>query len=848
MLAPIVDTRSDLAGRVPVQFDNVPPQPRLILTGITMASRARDRLARSARGTRARVQTATESVRSYTVARREGGWFTRRWWLSGRPAHPGAGRAAGRRSRAFGLSIIVAVLGTSSLIIALTSGPAAATTSPAINFIVFGDAGTGSAGQLALRDAMVTRSSEYQFGIMTGDGAYPVGAVADYNAKWFPVYGTLWQGSGQVPPSPTSLTPKPIWPTLGNHDYDTAGAAGYRQIFALPTNGPASVVEESFYTFDVGSVHFVSFDSHRLVAASFGTTAAEVAAVESWLVTDLDANRDKVTIVYDHHPAYTAGPHHGESEETSMRTKWFTLFAQHGVDALFSGHDHSYQRNNPQSGLTSYVTGGGGGALTAVTPQSYTAASMSEYHFIKVSVSGCTISTVAVRTAGADVDPWSFEAPTCQSATPSGSPPSTGQLFSDGFESGDFSAWTSVQAGVAAVADVQSGSVRTGARAARFSAVATAGSYAYARKNLGTGRTEVRVALDAMISGEGTAGSNVPILRLYDTSGTRILSLYRQNLASDKLYVQHSGAYNTTTGALPLSLWKRFEVHVIVNGSASTVEIWADGALIHRTLLGNLGTSGVQTIQVGNDTSGQAFTSFVDDVVVTDGAAPATPAPSASTAPSATPAASSTPSPNPSGSATASPTAGTLVNDGFESGSMAVWTVKVGGGGTVAATSTPVRTGAWAARLSAKSAGGSYAYARRTFAAQSSLTATLAVWVDDEGAAGGNVPLLGLLDESGGRLITIYRQNLSGNRVYVSFGGVNYLSTGTLALDTWATLQVRVIVNGSSNSTVQVTLDGTIVHSSTSASISGPVSQIQIGNDTRRQAFTLVVDDVVVTP
>jgi hypothetical protein len=42
-------------------------------------------------------------------------------------------------------------------------------------------------------------------------------------------------------------------------------------------------------------------------------TQAQRDAVMAWLVADLDANADKVTVLFDHHPAYTAGNHHGES-------------------------------------------------------------------------------------------------------------------------------------------------------------------------------------------------------------------------------------------------------------------------------------------------------------------------------------------------------------------------------------------------------------------------------------------------------------------------------------------------------------------------------------------------------
>ena len=55
---------------------------------------------------------------------------------------------------------------------------------------------------------------------------------------------------------------------------------------------------------------------------------------------------------------------------------------------------------------------------------------------------------------------------------------------------------------------------------------------------------------DLRVDAEGAAGSNVPLLRLFDSTGTRIVNVYRQN-GSGKISVQHSGIYAATTATLP---------------------------------------------------------------------------------------------------------------------------------------------------------------------------------------------------------------------------------------------------------------------------------------------------------
>src|SRR5436853_6428019 len=63
--------------------------------------------------------------------------------------------------------------------------------------------------------------------------------------------------------------------------------------------------------------------------------------------------------------------------------------------------------------------------------------------------------------------------------------------FADGFESGNFAAWSSVQTGADGTATVQSATVKTGTYAARLTATTAAGSLAYAREALSGAQTDV---------------------------------------------------------------------------------------------------------------------------------------------------------------------------------------------------------------------------------------------------------------------------------------------------------------------------------------------------------------------
>jgi hypothetical protein len=67
---------------------------------------------------------------------------------------------------------------------------------------------------------------------------------------------------------------------------------------------------------------------------------------------------------------------------------------------------------------------------------------------------------------------------------------------------------------------------------------------------------------------------------------------------------------------LPLNTWGRVETHVIVNGTASTIEIRLNGTVVYSATNASLGTAGIRTIQLGNDTSKQTFSLVADDVAV----------------------------------------------------------------------------------------------------------------------------------------------------------------------------------------------------------------------------------------
>jgi hypothetical protein len=163
---------------------------------------------------------------------------------------------------------------------------------------------------------------------------------------------------------------------------------------------------------------------------------------------------------------------------------------------------------------------------------------------------------------------------------------------------------------------VQDASAGAGTFAARLSATTATGSFAYARETLSAPATTLTAAGTFRIDGEGAVGGNVPLLRLYDPTGVRVLTMYRPN-GSTKIYVGHSGTNDETRGRLPAATFSRFEADLVTAGAgASTLVVRQDGTEVYRTTTASLGTAGIATLQIGNDTRRQPFVLVADDVEV----------------------------------------------------------------------------------------------------------------------------------------------------------------------------------------------------------------------------------------
>jgi len=178
-------------------------------------------------------------------------------------------------------------------------------------------------------------------------------------------------------------------------------------------------------------------------------------------------------------------------------------------------------------------------------------------------------------------------------------------VFNDGFESGTMSAWTTNAGLVTEAALVHSGSYATegsvsnGATYARKTLPSTYQSVYY--------RTYFNLKSQSgtvSLSGVRTSGS-VAIAKLFVDASSRLS--FRNEIT----------AVNITGPTLTLNAWHSVELHVVINGTSSTIEVWLDGNLVNvfENVSANLGTVNVGMVQLG-ESSARTYDVVFDDVVV----------------------------------------------------------------------------------------------------------------------------------------------------------------------------------------------------------------------------------------
>lgn len=178
----------------------------------------------------------------------------------------------------------------------------------------------------------------------------------------------------------------PIYTGMGNHEAvmtqwsdlvalavteGTSAEAQFAGLMVNPAGAPpperdgAPPYDETVYSVDIGSTHFVMLNTNYWYASKFGDPRYEGAGNRegfimdgqmAWLEKDLaDAKKQgaRYIVVMGHEPSFPVGGHtkdamwwHGKIPEVNaMRERFWKLLAEHDVLAYVSGDEHNYSRS-----------------------------------------------------------------------------------------------------------------------------------------------------------------------------------------------------------------------------------------------------------------------------------------------------------------------------------------------------------------------------------------------------------------------------------------------------------------------------------------------------------------------
>jgi hypothetical protein len=203
-----------------------------------------------------------------------------------------------------------------------------------------GDAGFTGANLDSVRDAYGTfaGTSAADLFLLLGDNAYLQGTDAQYQAAVFDEHAVM-------------LRTTPVYSVVGNHEALSSNSVTqvgpYFDMFSFPTAAEAGGVAsgtEAYYSFDYSDVHFIVLDSEQ-------SPTSATTPMMMWLEADLQAaviNAPDWIVVLWHRPPYSKGLLHDsdvEPNEIRMRQFAVPIMETYGVDVVFCGHSHSYERS-----------------------------------------------------------------------------------------------------------------------------------------------------------------------------------------------------------------------------------------------------------------------------------------------------------------------------------------------------------------------------------------------------------------------------------------------------------------------------------------------------------------------
>ena len=278
--------------------------------------------------------------------------------------------------------------------------PAADVPAP-VTFAVLGDYGVGvvADAESSRRQRRVAEVVERfvsdegaRFLVTTGDNVYEgergsTGSGDDDEDWWSSFYQPYRYVISRVP----------VYPAVGNHDASDSEQSDDRaQMYDNFHTASRFDDADGWSSVDPGLHYRVAFGADvELVAVD----TSEASSLEEhryfqhpkhlqWLRQTFARPGPRWRIPFSHHPAYCAGPHHGNDAE--MVETLVPLYRDHGVRVVLAGHEHNFQLSEVD-GVTHVVTGAGGNLreeLPSGFDEAHTCAWAVQAHAVLVQIEG----------------------------------------------------------------------------------------------------------------------------------------------------------------------------------------------------------------------------------------------------------------------------------------------------------------------------------------------------------------------------------------------------------------------------------------------------------------------------
>ena len=232
------------------------------------------------------------------------------------------------------------------------------------SFVAYGDNKNGPFNHAKVANLALTK--EPNFAIHNGDLVDRGGVYVQWEKLFFNPIGHL-------------ISHVPLYTVIGNHEDNSDN---YFNFFCPPCDTLA------YYSIDYGNAHVIILNTQE-------EALIDAPIQVKWLIDDLESNQDATwKFVVFHVPPFTSGGNYYSSFRLEVKELLVPIFQKYGVDMVFSGHDHHYERsfpigsNSDNSAITYIVCGNGGTPMRYNSPREWTLYSERVHGFTLINIDG----------------------------------------------------------------------------------------------------------------------------------------------------------------------------------------------------------------------------------------------------------------------------------------------------------------------------------------------------------------------------------------------------------------------------------------------------------------------------